>query len=100
MSNPQASELTIPMSVFEARNGDVIQHFDELGHPNLAKVDPRNVFCRKEDGVCVNASADDVFYYDDDHLSLTGARLLTGEIVPLVLNSLGRRVGEQVSAVR
>lgn len=100
MSNPQASELTIPMPVFEARNGDVIRHFDGLSDPNLAKVDPRNVLCRKEDGVCVNASGDDVFYYDDDHLSLTGARLLTGEIVSLVLNSLGRRVGEHVSAVR
>lgn len=89
--NDGAQELSFPMEAFLKRNEDVIGFFDSLDHPHLKKVRPQDVLCSSEEGRCLNAVGEDVYYYDDDHLSNAGAALLVQPIVQPVLDTLGRK---------
>ncbi len=65
---------------FAARHAPVTALFDTL--PDVIAVRPADVLCNTLlAGRCANVAAGQILYDDDDHLSITGARLLA----PLIL---------------
>jgi peptidoglycan/LPS O-acetylase OafA/YrhL len=77
---------------YQRRTHDVIGLFDrlvtELPNVYAARVD--KVLCSEITGRCINADDKGVYYYDDDHLSNAGARLVAPVIVEAVRIANGR----------
>jgi peptidoglycan/LPS O-acetylase OafA/YrhL len=86
MSGIANLEFSTRYDRYQQRNGAVIAAFDAISHPNLFRVRPADYFCNSflQDR-CINSlSAEKVFYFDDDHLSDSGARL----VVPAILQAV------------
>lgn len=77
----EADSLSTSYDVYKQRNQPIFEIFDTLQHKKLIRVRPETVFC---DGMipdrCANAYNGDIYYYDDDHLSHIGAKLLAKEV--------------------
>lgn len=54
----------------------------ELNNVKVARID--KVLCNDKSDRCLNTKGHDVYYYDDDHLSNAGARLIAPTIVSAV----------------
>ncbi len=80
-------------AAYTARTAEVTALFDrlvaELASVHAARIAP--VLCQEGTGRCTNADAEGVYYYDDDHLSNAGARLVAPVIVQAVEAALGRK---------
>lgn len=74
------------------RSIEVNTLFDRLERdlPNLYVARVANDICSKESGRCKNSDLSGVYYYDDDHLSNAGARLVAPTIVDAIESSLNR----------
>ena len=80
LTGNQEPSLDTSFSVFQERNRDTISALDEIQHPNLYRFYPHQYFCKKETGRCINADNKGIYYYDDDHLSNTGARMISNPL--------------------
>lgn len=79
-------EFSTSYDRYQQRNGAVIAAFDAISHPNLFRVRPADHFCNSflKDR-CINSlNAEKVFYFDDDHPSDTGAKL----VIPAILKAV------------
>jgi len=93
------SEISIPHSDFKSRNSFVNSIFDE--YKNDAKfvpIMPEDIFCNSFiKGRCVAQYQSIPYYYDDDHLSDAGARLVVEKLansfndIPNVYSSVSAR---------
>ncbi|ASP36098.1 acyltransferase family protein [Labrenzia sp. VG12] len=88
LHNPQDDELSIPYAAYLNRNGKIVEFFEKMSDPKLWQVRPQDTLCSAESGQCVNAVGSDVFYFDDDHLSGAGVRLIARDISDAVDQSL------------
>ncbi|OBZ93904.1 hypothetical protein ADU59_19630 [Pararhizobium polonicum] len=86
MSGITNLEFSTSYQRYQQRNQAVIAAFDTISHPNLFRVRPADFFCNSfVKDRCVNSlNAERVFYFDDNHLSDTGARL----VVPALLEAV------------
>lgn len=77
------TSLSTRHAVFKQRNRDTYEALDRIGeHPNLVRIKPESLFCNTFVTDRCAAMADGIFlYYDDDHLSQAGARLVVAEIM-------------------
>lgn len=82
--------LTTSYAAYKERTKEVNALFDRLvaGLPNVHGARVHEVLCKEETGRCVNADANGVYYYDDDHLSNAGARLVAPVIVDAIVEAL------------
>lgn len=81
-------QISIPYSDFEARNrfvNNILGNFEQ--RKNFIPIKPEAIFCNsfREDR-CVAQFRSIPFYYDDDHLSNRGARLLVNKIMSKMEN--------------
>ena len=54
---------------------------DSINHKNVFKVYPHKHFCNKKiANRCIVNSLDQLFYQDDDHLSLQGSKFIINDI--------------------
>jgi hypothetical protein len=76
------SPLTTSTAAYRARNERVIRLFDAIpDSPALVRVRPERIFCDTfVAGRCATHSGPDIFYFDDDHLSVAGADRVVAEI--------------------
>ncbi len=86
MTSTNVEPLGTSSGRYRARNAAVIAAFDALDHPRLAKIKPAAIFCDSfVPGRCINSiSTDEIFYFDDDHLSNAGAALLMPPMIDAV----------------
>ncbi|MBD8875623.1 acyltransferase family protein [Roseibium polysiphoniae] len=96
-SGPQM--LSVSEEVYLERNQEAIAMLDALDHPNLLRVNLRDVFCREVPGRCLNAIGGKVFYYDDDHLSRDGAKLVASAISDVLRPKLGNILESRITPV-
>ena len=78
--------ISVSYKAFLKRNSTVIKAFDELGQlPGLIRVRPSSVLCNTfiKDR-CAAIIDNRPFYYDDSHLSNTGAALVVREIMKVL----------------
>jgi hypothetical protein len=78
--------LATSYATYRQRTNEVNSLFDRLiaEIPNIFGARVHEVFCSEDIGRCINADAGGVYYYDDDHLSNAGARL----VAPAILNAV------------
>ena len=74
--------LSTSFEIFKRRNALTYSALDAIEHPNLIRVKPAEIFCDSyAKGRCLNQLNGVLLYYDDDHLSSAGAKLVVDHIV-------------------
>ena len=78
--------ISYPSSVWYERVEKSNALLDGIYSKNLLRAYPEKIFCDSYlKGACVGAVGEEIFYSDDDHLSIDGSRLLAKELL-LILN--------------
>jgi peptidoglycan/LPS O-acetylase OafA/YrhL len=86
ISNP----LTTSYAAYLSRNSRVIAAFEQVTSPRLRRVRPSAYLCNQtREGRCETEDNGMAYYYDDDHLSLLGAALLSQPILDAVVDLQG-----------
>ena len=82
----ESSNLSIKSEVISKRNSEIISIFNEIGaRKNLFRVYPIGILCDTYvQGRCVSELNGESLYYDDDHLSNEGAKLVVKEVMKFV----------------
>ena len=82
----ESSNLSIKSEVASKRNSEIISIFNEIGNrKNLFRVFPMGILCDTYvKGRCVSELNGEALYYDDDHLSNKGAKLVINEVMKFV----------------
>lgn len=90
-SRHKDAALTTSYEVYRNRNRLIIELFDAIpDSANLIKVRPDRIFCNTFIvSRCATHSYSDVFYFDDDHLSIAGADLVVAAIIRAAKESWG-----------
>ena len=87
------SHFTTPIlsgsyEVFKKRQNPIFEILDNVQSPNIFRVYPHKFFC---DTVvknrCVANDEENIFYHDDDHLSLKGSEFVVNEIIKKIKNN-------------
>mgnify|MGYP001326483846 CR=1 FL=1 len=85
-----SSEFATPIlsgsyEVFNKRNKFVFDILDKVKSSNIYRVYPHKFFCNTilKDR-CVGNDKNNIFYHDDDHLSLWGSKFVVEEIIRLI----------------
>ena len=75
--------ISTQYSVFQERMQQSYEVYDAIpDHPNLLRIYPEHYFCNTQiKGQCVANIGTDIYYRDDDHLSLAGGRILMQHIL-------------------
>ena len=74
---------------FKNRNKLVFEILDSIQGPNIYRVYPHKLFCDKQiKNRCVANDKERIFYYDDDHLSIFGSKLVVDEIMKKIKNKI------------
>ena len=76
------SVLNYPVSWYDDREKNVLKllRMARKESPNISVVDMRSIFCSNASGVCIQEKDGHSLYVDDDHVSLTGAKLVMSAI--------------------
>ena len=68
--------------VYKERNKLIFEIFDSIKNENIYRVYPHSYFCDKQiENRCIANDENNIFYYDDDHLSLQGSKLVVDGIM-------------------
>ena len=71
--------------VFKKRNKLVFEILDSVQNSSIYRIYPHKLFCDKQiKNRCIANDKSNLFYYDDDHLSLKGSQLVVDEIIKQV----------------
>ena len=81
----ELSKTSVKREVIERRYSEVVSLFDSLGeNKNLVRIFPTKIFC--DENRCASNLQGVPLYYDDDHLSNEGAKLVVKEIMKNLTN--------------
>ncbi|MFT7562203.1 MAG: peptidoglycan/LPS O-acetylase OafA/YrhL [Flavobacteriales bacterium] len=81
--------ITTSYNVYKERNGNSRAILDRITNTNVSRVYPDKLFCSEESGRCITHDHEKIFYYDDDHLSFEGGKLVVEEIEAAIFNTQG-----------
>jgi len=73
------NELTTPLIDYINRSKDSFKFLDTLRNDNLFKIYPHKTFCN--DINCFVHDTNNLFYFDSEHLSISGANKLNKSII-------------------
>ena len=74
--------LTGSYEVYKKRNKLIFEILDSVQSQNIYRVYPHKLFCNKQiESRCVANDDENIFYYDDDHLSIQGSKFVVDEIM-------------------
>ena len=75
--------ISVKYNVVSKRNYEVINNFDGIGYrENLVRIYPMRILCNTyQEDRCISALNGAPLYYDDDHLSNVGAKLIVNEVM-------------------
>lgn len=79
---PPSKAYVIPTSADQRDSALTYRAFSNVGSDRTKTFDPRKVLC-KEEG-CLTHSDGEIYYRDNNHLSVAGSRLVAPDIVELV----------------
>ena len=70
---------------FKSRNKLIFEILDSIQHHNIFRVYPHKFFCNTRlDNKCIANDEENIFYYDDDHLSPIGSEIVVNEIIQII----------------
>ena len=68
--------------VYKKRNKLVFEILDSIKNENIYRVYPHSYFCDKQiENRCITNDKNNIFYYDGDHLSIQGSKLVVDGIM-------------------
>ena len=77
--------ISYPSLIWYKRVSDSKNLLDSIENKNIIRIYPENIFCDSfVNAECVGAINNQIFYSDDDHLSLEGSRLLAEEVFKII----------------
>ena len=79
--------LTTNYAEFKQRTTKSYQALDAVQGANVLRVYPEQVFCQAQNGHCVVAEREQIYYDSDNHLSPLGARMLMESVIETVAGS-------------
>ena len=73
---------------FKKKHKLIFEIFDSIESPNIYRVYPHKLFCDNQiKNRCITNDKERIFYYDDDHLSIFGSKLVVDEIIKKIKNN-------------
>ena len=73
---------------FKKKHKLIFEIFDNIEIPNIYRVYPHKLFCDNQiKNRCITNDKEKIFYYDDDHLSIFGSKLVVDEIIKKIKNN-------------
>tara|TARA_B110000027_G_C16067347_1_gene277353 strand:+ start:150 stop:1070 length:921 start_codon:yes stop_codon:yes gene_type:complete len=67
---------------YKTRSKKSFELLNKIKHKNVSKIFPHEIFCNKDNGkTCPVHNKSNIFYFDSEHLSITGATMLQKEIL-------------------
>ena len=79
--------ISVSYELFKKRNETIFKILDNIKNPNIYRVYPHKLFCDKLiENRCIANDEKTIFYYDDDHLSIQGSKLVVDEIFKEIEN--------------
>jgi len=77
--------LSVSYDVFKKRNKIIFEILDSVQNHNIYRVYPHAYFCDKQiKNRCIANDKENIFYSDDDHLSLQGSNYVVNDIVKII----------------
>ncbi len=74
--------IVTSFDVFKKRTQKSFDLLDSIKHPNIIRIYPHKLFCNSAiKGKCVTHSQKNIYYYDNNHLSIFGSTLLNNLII-------------------
>lgn len=84
-----SSILSGSYEVYKKRNKLIFEILDSVKNENIYRVYPHSHFCNKQiKSRCVSNDKENIFYFDDDHLSLSGSKFVVDDILKIIKNSI------------
>ncbi len=80
--------LTIPYNIYKKRTQSTFTLLDSVKNENILRVYPHKIFCKKDLTICQSHSKDEIYYSDEDHLSLIGGEKLN----KIILNTINQLI--------
>jgi len=72
---------------YKKKNKLIFEILDSIQGSNIYRVYPHKLFCDKQiKNRCITNDKESIFYYDDDHLSIIGSKLVVDEIMKKIKN--------------
>jgi hypothetical protein len=82
---PLDTPVTTSYDIYLKRTQSTFDALDSINSDRIIRIYPHKIFCEeREGGRCVTHDEDNVFYLDRHHLSASGARLVTSEIMKAI----------------
>jgi hypothetical protein len=79
--------LSTSYKVYQKRTEESFEYLNSIKHENLYRVFPHTLFCNKQiRNRCITHDKKNIFYFDDDHLSTAGSKLLVDLIIKQIEN--------------
>ncbi len=70
---------------FKSRNELIFEIFDSIQSDNIYRVYTHKFFCNKQiENKCIANDENNIFYFDDDHLSIFGSEIVVDEIMEII----------------
>lgn len=84
--NFQINILSSSYNVFKKRNEKIFRLLDSLENKNIFRIYPHKFFCNTEfANRCIGNSKENIYYYDDSHLSIQGSEFIVNEVIEKIL---------------
>jgi peptidoglycan/LPS O-acetylase OafA/YrhL len=87
ISNKNLFKNSIPIfsgsyEVYKKRNKLIFEILDSVNNENIYRVYPHQFFCDKQiKNRCIANNENNIFYFDDDHLSIEGSKFVANMII-------------------
>jgi len=79
--NQKENNISTSLSVYKERSKSTFELFDSLKGDNIYRIYPHKLFCSLKTGRCLVDNKQEIFYYDDNHTSLFGSKLINNLII-------------------
>ena len=85
--NIEVEPITTSYEVYKKRTMSSFMFLDGIKNENVYRIYPHELFCNtKSDNRCITHNKKTSFYYDDDHLSLDGSKIVNNLIINKIEN--------------
>ena len=79
--------ITTSFNVYMSRNKKSFELLDSISNQNIYRIYPHKLFCNTSIATrCLTHDNENIFYFDYDHLSAYGAKLVNKEIMKIINN--------------
>ena len=74
-------KITTSYEVYLERSSKTFEMFNKINNRKLIRIYPDKIFCNKVSNRCITHTENEILYSDDNHLSVSGAKMLNNIII-------------------